>query len=83
MATVRQRAAARRNIKKAVTAATRKRTIAHLRICPSARGRHWVNKEPRAPAGNVVLPDRTKALSRATCGGVCNDRATISQHPSD
>lgn len=30
MATVRQRAAARRNIKKAAIAATRKRTIAHL-----------------------------------------------------
>ncbi len=30
MATVRQRAAARRNIKKAANAATRKRTIAHL-----------------------------------------------------
>jgi hypothetical protein len=30
MATAKQRAAARRNIKKAATAATRKRTIAHL-----------------------------------------------------
>ncbi|HEX6949886.1 MAG TPA: hypothetical protein VF127_09825 [Nitrospira sp.] len=30
MATAKQRAAARKNIKKAATAATRKRTIAHL-----------------------------------------------------
>jgi hypothetical protein len=30
MATTKQRAAARRNVKKAVRAATRKRTIAHL-----------------------------------------------------
>lgn len=30
MATAKQRGAARRNIKKAATAATRKRTIAHL-----------------------------------------------------
>ena len=81
MATGRQRAAARRNIKKAANAATRS---VPLRTCPSARGRHWVNKEPRAPAGLVVLPDRAKALSRElTCGGACNDRATISQHPSD
>ena len=59
MATARQRAAARRNVKKAATTATRKRTIAHL---PKRTRRHWVNKEPRAPAGNVVLPDeRAKA----------------------
>jgi len=61
MATTRQVAAAKQNVKKAQTAARKKRTIAHL--APATRrdlGRQAANSRARHGTAGHALEDRTK-----------------------
>jgi hypothetical protein len=61
MSSTKQKAAARHNVKKAVTAAKRKKTISHL---SKPRARHWVSRKRKSLNG--AKPARKRSFSEFT-----------------